>query len=138
MIQMQIPHHDNNDMKLPFKLFLYGLLALSLPALGQTINWTGGGDGVSWNSPLNWSGGAVPGMTNDVVINVASNVSIVCASGATVKSIQCTGGFSLAGGTLTVTAGPSTISGLLNAASGATLSAVGTGVTFTANGAAQI
>ena len=48
-------------MKLPFKPFLYGLLALSLPALGQTLNWTGAADGVSWNSPLNWSGGAVPG-----------------------------------------------------------------------------
>src|ERR1039458_1175520 len=81
-IQMQTPTQDRNVMKLPFKFFLYGLLALRLPALGQTISWTGGGDGVSWNSPLSWSGGAVPGPANDVVITGGAGTNVVISSGS--------------------------------------------------------
>jgi len=125
-------------MKLPFKPFLYGLLALSLPALGQTLNWTGAADGVSWNSPLNWSGGAVPGPANDVVITGGAGTNVVISSGSiTVKSIQCTKAFTISGGSLTVTAGGSLLQGAFTMSSGTGLSASGANTTFTCTGPAS-
>src|ERR1017187_348909 len=134
-IQMQTPTQDRNDMKLPPKFFLCSLLALSLPALGQTINWTGAGDGVSWNSPLNWSGGAVPSPTNDVVIASGAGTNVVISSGSiTVKSIQCTKAFTISGGSLTVTNGASQFSGQFAMSAGTVLYAIGSNTTFICTG----
>ena len=125
-------------MKLPFKLFLYGLLALSLPAFGQTINWTGGGDAVSWNNPTNWSGGAVPGPANDVVITGGAGTNVVISSGSiTVKSIQCTKAFTVSGGSLALTAGGSLLQGAFAMSSGTGLSASGPNTTFICTGPAS-
>ncbi len=40
------------------------------------VNWTGAGDGTSWHDPNNWSGQAVPGQSDDVVINAGSSTTI--------------------------------------------------------------
>ena len=34
-----------------------------------TVRWTGGGDGTSWSDPANWSTGAVPTASDDVLID---------------------------------------------------------------------
>lgn len=34
----------------------------------EGINWTGNGDGTSWNDPANWSSSAVPDLNTDVLI----------------------------------------------------------------------
>src|ERR1035438_7421432 len=125
-------------MKLLSKLFLFGLLALSAPAFGQTINWTGGGDATSWNNPLNWSSGTVPGTTNDVVIAAGAGTTVVISSGSiTVKSIQCTKAFSISGGSLTLTSGGSLLQGAYTMSSGTGLSASGANTTFTCTGPAS-
>ena len=113
-------------------------MGLAAATHGQIVTWNGGGDGVNWNDPLNWSGAQTPGPTNDVVISVAPNATIVCASGATIQSVQCTGGFFVVSGTLTVTEGASTISGPLTMAPQAGLSGSGVGVSFTATGPTQV
>ena len=113
-------------------------MGLAAATHGQIVTWNGGGDGVNWNDPLNWSGAQTPGPTNDVVISVAPNATIVCASGATIQSVQCTGGFFVVSGTLTVTEGASTISGPLTMAPQAGLSGSGVGVIFTATGPTQV
>src|ERR1035438_4169071 len=137
-IQMQTPTQDRNVMKLPFNRFLYGLLALSLPAFGQTINWTGGGDAVSWNNTTNWSGGAVLGPANDVVITGGVGTNVVISSGSiTVKSIQCTKAFTVSGGSLALTAGGSLLQGAFAMSSGTGLSASGPNTTFICTGPAS-
>ena len=40
------------------------------------INWTGNGDGSSWFDQANWEDNAIPGSTDDVVINVEGNRTI--------------------------------------------------------------
>ena len=72
----------------------------------QTVSWDGGGGDLNWNNPQNWSGKALPGNSDDVVINVPPNVTVVCPNGAIIRSMQCTGSFSLAGGTFTLPAAP--------------------------------
>ena len=47
------------------------------------LHWDGGGDGVSWNDPLNWSGDVLPGANDDVSIDaVAGDPMINISSGA--------------------------------------------------------
>jgi len=36
------------------------------------VSWDGGGDGVSWSDPLNWSGNTLPGSLDNVTIDVAA------------------------------------------------------------------
>jgi hypothetical protein len=64
----------------------------------STVNWIGGsGD---FNTAGNWSGGAVPGASDDAVINVAG-ITVTFSSGSdTVKSLTCNDAFVLSGGTL--------------------------------------
>jgi hypothetical protein len=108
-------------------LFLEALEDRSVPA---TISWVNpaGGD---WDTPSNWSSGAVPGAGDDVVISsLSSSSSITRASGAaiTVQNLTFSGG-TLAGteqitvaGTFTWTGGVFSGGGSLTAAGGAALS----------------
>ena len=78
---------------LKLTLALASLLAGTFTsALGTTITWDGGGGDLSWQNPLNWSGDQVPGSADDAVINVPTNVAIVCNGTVTVRSVQCQGG----------------------------------------------
>ncbi len=81
---------------------LCGLLLLFPPVLrSATVSWVGGsGD---WNTPANWSTGALPGPGDDVVIGAGPAISITHSSGAhSVKSISSQQAFALSGGSLNV------------------------------------
>src|SRR5437764_117606 len=41
------------------------------------VTWDGGGDGSSWQDPLNWSGDAVPGVADQVQIDQLGNTTVV-------------------------------------------------------------
>src|SRR5262245_39952190 len=47
------------------------------------ISWDGGGGDFNWNNALNWSSNQLPGLADDVTINVAGDVTIVHANGTT-------------------------------------------------------
>jgi hypothetical protein len=112
------------------------LLAASLAAFGATKTWTGGGDGTSWTNTANWSGGIPPGTGDDVSITSGSGTTVVIsATDVTVRSIQCTKGFTVSGRTLTLTGGASVFSGALWITNNATLTVSGVGSSATANGA---
>ena len=80
----------------------------------EALRWTASADG-SWHDPANWSNGAVPGPSDNVVIDVPGNVTITHSQGSTPISrlvlargtlsvdstIQVSNGFSQSGGTLT-------------------------------------
>jgi len=51
----------------PWLIGLAGVLALATPAGAQTTTWTGTLN-ASWTNPGNWSGGAIPGPGDDVVL----------------------------------------------------------------------
>jgi phage baseplate assembly protein gpV len=73
--------------------------------LVPTAVWTGAGDGGTWHSPANWSGGVVPGAGDDVLIDVAGNSTITfsASSGSrTVKSLTSAETLLVSGGTLSL------------------------------------
>src|SRR5436305_768373 len=47
----------------------HAMEALESRVLLSAVAWTGGGDGVNWTDPANWSGGALPGAADDVLMN---------------------------------------------------------------------
>ncbi|MCP5517318.1 MAG: Ig-like domain-containing protein [Verrucomicrobiales bacterium] len=102
------------------------LTCLSLQA--GTITWDGGGDGASWNDPLNWSGDTLPGQTDDAVIDVPGDPTIVLSGSVNVRSLNCEEAIQVAG-TLSVRGGasaingPTTLTGSLYAYDGAVLNA---------------
>ena len=115
------------------------LMASAASGLGQAVTWSGGGDGASWTDPLNWSGGVVPGPTNDVVISSGAGTNVVSSSGSIkVMSIQCTKDFTISVGSLAVTGGASQLQGTFTMGSGTTLSASGSNTTFLAAGLVQL
>ncbi|MBI5388491.1 MAG: hypothetical protein HZA90_27820 [Verrucomicrobia bacterium] len=113
-------------------IVIAGFAAISPAA---TVTWDGGGDGVSWHAAANWIDDRLPASTNDVVINVPTNVTVVFSNGSvTVRSVRCEGGFSLADGTLTVTSSNSQFNGPFTITNGATLVVRGAGTELTVNG----
>ena len=94
--------------------------APSTPAASgeEALRWTASADG-SWHDPANWSSGAVPGPSDNVVVDVPGNVTITHSQGSTPISrlvlargtlsvdstIQISNGFSQSGGTLTGSSG---------------------------------
>ena len=65
--------------------------------------WTGAGDGTTWDNPLNWAGDLLPLAGDNVQINVAGNVTIVHPSGNdSLGSLICNAALALSGGTLNV------------------------------------
>jgi hypothetical protein len=56
--------------------------ALERRLLLAAVSWTGGGDGINWTDPKNWSTNALPGAADDVTINAAGNPTIKIASGS--------------------------------------------------------
>ena len=84
------------------------------------VSWDGGGDGINWTDPLNWSGNALPGAADDVVISLpSSNPTIQLASGSqSIKSLSCAESLNITGGTLSI-ANASQISASLSFSGGA-------------------
>src|SRR5215208_7052339 len=72
---------------------------------GATVSWDGGGGDNSWHTAGNWSGNVVPGLNDDVIVDVPGDITVVHSSGSTtVRSVQCSEAFQLTGGTFTLTA----------------------------------
>ena len=96
------------------------------------VSWTGLGDGTTWQNANNWSSKAVPGVSDDVTIDVANNPTIIYNNGtSTIHSLVDDDSLNIAGGSLAVTSG-------LTVGNGATLSATNAGTSFTASGATNI
>jgi hypothetical protein len=55
------------------------------------LSWDGGGDGVSWFDPLNWSTNTVPDADDNVVINLPGTYSIVLSADVEVASLLWVG-----------------------------------------------
>src|ERR1043165_7069983 len=75
--------------------------------LMAAVNWTGGGDGVTWTDARNWSSNPVlPGAADDVVISLpAANPTISLSSGTqSIHSLLSDEAMNLTGGTLSVAA----------------------------------
>jgi hypothetical protein len=99
---------------------------------GGTVSWTGAGGNFTWHAAANWSGNVVPGPTDDVIIDVPEEITVVFSSGNTVvRSLRCEENFQLSGGYLTVTAGSSSVKGMLLLNAGA-LTVQGAGTMFAA------
>lgn len=99
--------------------------ALEERTLLSTVTWINpsGGD---WDTPSNWSSGALPGPSDDVVINQPDITVTHNGGNDSVNSITSQDPITLNGGTLGVAAA-STISGLLTLGfGGITLSGGGT------------
>jgi RHS repeat-associated protein len=104
------------------------------------VNWINPGSG-NWDSAANWSTGKVPGTGDVAVINTTGNATITIQSSDTIQvqalSTASTDTLSITGGSLSVTTGASTLSGVLTM-SGGTLIANGSGASLQANGATTI
>ena len=89
---------------------LVSLMLGGAVASAATITWDGGGGNSSWHTPANWSGDVLPGAADDVVITGSGEV-VYSSGSSTVRSIQSSRGLTISGGTLTLRAGASVISG---------------------------
>src|SRR5712671_1068747 len=95
------------------------IVAVILPA--ATIQWDGGGDGVSWSDQQNWAGDRLPNATDDVLVSSAT--LIVHSNGAdAVHSLKADSPLTLSGGSLSIELGAETTDFTL---SGGTLTGAG-------------
>ena len=62
--------------------------ALEPRRLLAAVSWDGGGDGTSWNDPLNWSANTLPMTNDDVTINVVANPTITLTGSVTIRSLN--------------------------------------------------
>ena len=75
-----------------------------LLALPTIVTWDGGGDGTSWDDPLNWDTDVVPGPTDKAIMDIPADVTVVHSTGVTtVFSIVSAEVLTVSGGTLDVT-----------------------------------
>ena len=82
-----------------------GPTSVTLSQIPQIGNWDGGGDGVSWHDPENWVGDVLPGPTDDVVIDVVGDLTVVFTADAgaqTIASLSSPESLTISGGELTV------------------------------------
>jgi hypothetical protein len=74
--------------------------ALESRQLLAAVAWDGGGNGVDWADPLNWSNNALPTAADDVLIDAPSVTVRHQAGVSSVRSLDVRSPFLLAGGTL--------------------------------------
>lgn len=81
-------------------LVCFTIVAISNPSHAEddvssaraTITWTGAGDGTSWNDAANWdSDPSLPGVSDDVVINLAGSNTIITPANITINSFDLSG-----------------------------------------------
>jgi hypothetical protein len=77
--------------------------AMGTPATAL-LTWTGAADG-DWNNPANWSGGAVPGTTDDVVIPAGTPFAPALSGSITLHSLTVSSGARLTSADYTITLG---------------------------------
>jgi len=69
-------------------------------ALLAIVSWIKPEGGL-WESPANWSTGALPGIDDDVVIDLLGTITVEHASGVhTVKSLRCAEALQINGGSI--------------------------------------
>ena len=69
------------------------------------VSWDGGGDGINWMDPLNWSADALPGAGDDVTIDVPGSPTIRFWGGVTphtINSLTCAEAFRMILGRLEI------------------------------------
>jgi len=64
-----------------FAILFFGSFTFAIPgmipeAFAATVTWDGGGDGISWSDPLNWSLDTLPTNLDDVTITGSASVSL--------------------------------------------------------------
>jgi len=98
-----------------FTLYLVG--ATLIQGVASEVAWDGGGDGTSWNDPLNWSTDAVPGPTDDVTIGLpgADSLTISVPGAQTVNRLENHAILAVQGGLLRQHAVLEVLSGAVNA-----------------------
>ncbi len=103
-----------------------------------SVYWDGDGGNLDWNNALNWSGDALPGQTDAVVINDPATITVTKSSGSTiVRRIVSHNSLSFTTGSVHVTQ-PSVVHGNFNLSTGASLTAHGPQAEFIVTGTASI
>jgi len=93
-----------------------------------TVNWDGGGDGMTWADALNWEGDQLPVNGNAVVINDPGNPTVIYdgSLGTTIlHSLESTEPLTLTGGSLEISNGFSWASNTLTVGAAAALTVNG-------------
>ncbi|MFN8445632.1 MAG: hypothetical protein U0175_32875 [Caldilineaceae bacterium] len=68
------------------------------------IRWDGGGDGTTWEDPLNWNKGIVPGPGDHVIIDMPGLITVTHSLSETViKSLYSAESFRFSGGSFVIT-----------------------------------
>lgn len=89
--------------KLQFQKRRHMMECLESRLLMANIVWDGGGDGTSWTDARNWLGDTLPGASDDVTIDVATNPTIRIASGVqSIRSLVSNEALNITGGSLRV------------------------------------
>jgi len=70
---------------------LTAILPAATPVRGATIIWDGGGDGVTWSDPGNWSGDALPGAGDHAVIALDGTHTVRLTADVSVAGITVGG-----------------------------------------------
>ena len=85
----------------PWRLCAFLLIATLHPTRAGTVNWVGqSGD---WSVAANWSTGALPGPSDDVVIPAGASIIVTHSTGSdSVNSVVSYQPFTLSGGSLSV------------------------------------
>ena len=96
-------------------------------AINVTATWTGGGDGISWTDPNNWSGDTLPISSDSIFIGRGTN-TIVGLSLATLNNMLCQSPIAI-NSSLTVTGAVEVAQGIYPTENGSSLN-----VTITAYG----
>jgi hypothetical protein len=97
-----------------------GDVVSSFTLTGDAIQWINPGGGF-WDDPANWEGGVLPGPNDNVLIDVAAEVTIVHRTGTTtINRLISRENLLLTGGRLDVTT-TMQVDGILDIGSGATL-----------------
>jgi len=124
---------DNTPLRRPFLVLVLVLFGV-LKGGAATITWDGDAGNFLWQDATNWSDDVLPGANDDVVIDVAGEVTVTNTASVTIRSLQSSNHLTLTAGTFRVTAGSSVVEGQLTATGGPLLSATGAGTTLTLAG----
>jgi hypothetical protein len=89
--------------KLPRRTRRHTIECLESRLVMASVFWDGGGDGTNWTDARNWSDDTLPGASDEVTIDVATNPTIRLGSGAqSIRSLVSNEALNITGGSLRV------------------------------------